>query len=200
MKEENLIRQAEEFAKRHHQSQKQATGKPYFEHPKEVAKLLKNWNQDEEVIASGYLHDVVEDCNVSLAEIKNKFGERIAYLVDGMSWIRTPDGKDFDATYKKFANYAKKEPVLVLIKLADMTSNIPNISAKNNRKWVIEKSYPRNMAFYIPFIKAVGLTKQADKIINEFHKYTKVKIKSALYNYISKKEIEQVKKHIKTQK
>lgn len=189
---------AEEFAKKAHEGQKQATGEPYFEHPKAVAELLKKWKQNEEVISAGYLHDVVEDCNVSLEELKEKFGKKVAYLVDGMSWVRSSDSsKDFDVTYRKFATYAKKEPALVLIKLADMTSNIPNISVPSHREFVINKSYPRNMLFYIPFLKAVGLIKEADKIIKEFHKYTQAKVKSVLYDYISKEELKTIKNKIK---
>ena len=88
MKKGKLIQKAEQFAKQVHKGQKDNFGKPYFEHPKHVVGLLKKWKQDEEVIAAGYLHDVVEDCNISLKEIEKKFGKRVAKLVDAMSWER----------------------------------------------------------------------------------------------------------------
>ena len=71
----DLIKRSEKFAKKCHSGQKQATGRPYFEHPKKVVELLKRWNQtNEEVISAAYLHDVVEDCNIKLSEIRKKFG------------------------------------------------------------------------------------------------------------------------------
>ena len=193
MKKRKLVFLAEKFAKKAHEGQRQVTGKPYFEHPKEVARLLKNLGQDEEVISAGYLHDVVEDCGISLKEVKIKFGAKVAFLVEGMSWIKSNGKKDFDASCKKFTNFSKKEPALILIKLADMTANLPNLSEPSHREWIVNKSYPRNMTFYIPFMRAVGMNKQSKKIVDEFHKYTKKPIKSVLYDYISKAELKKIK-------
>ena len=199
MKKEEIIIAAESLARKAHKGQKQVTGKPYFEHPLEVSIILRSWNQDEEVISAGYLHDVVEDCNIPLAEIKKMFGKKVAFLVDGMSWVRSnkTGKKEYEATYAKFAKYAKKEPSLVLIKMADMLSNLPNIHVKSHRGWAINKSYPRIMKFYIPFARAVGLSKYAKKVIGEYGRYTKKKIKSVLYDYISKKDIVKIKERLK---
>ncbi len=196
-----LISQAYSFAEKAHKGQEQSSGKPYFEHPKKVAQLLKKWKQNEEVICAGLLHDVVEDCDVSLATIKKTFGERVAFLVDGMSWeINKKTGiKDVESTYQKFANYSVKEPALILIKLADLTANIPNMkfNFKNQKEWFINKSYPRNMAFYIPFIRAGGYIKETDKIIKEFHKYVKIPINSIIFRYISKKQLNKIKNELR---
>lgn len=183
------------LAREAHKGQKQVTGKPYIEHPSEVGRMLASWRQDYEVICAGYLHDVVEDTKTSLSKIKKKFGKRTANLVGGMSWIRFKDktkGKDWHATYKKFSRMSKKDPSLVLIKAADMISNIPNIHVKSHRKFVVEKSYPRNMKFYVPFLKEAGLRKATKKIERAFHKYTRKKIKSVLNDYISKKDLRKI--------
>jgi len=193
----NLIKEAEIFAKKAHEGQKQVTGKPYFEHPKKVVEYLKKWNQDEGVISAGYLHDVVEDCNTSLEEIKKKFGERVAFLVEWMSWVITAGKKDLDLTYKRFSTFAIREPSLVLIKTADILSNLPNISHPSIREWVINKSYPRNMGFYVPFIEEVGLERFSNQITKEFHKFTTSSVKSVLYDYISKKDLQLLKEKIK---
>jgi len=200
MNEKEVVLEAEQLARKAHEGQKQATGKPYFEHPQEVARLLGLWGQDEEVICAGYLHDVVEDCNILLKEIKEKFGERVAKFVDGMSWVIDKGKKDFDITYKKFSKIAKNEPALVLIKLADMTANLPNIDEPSHREFIINKSYPRNMVFYIPLMKAVGLGKEADEIIKRFHKYINTPIDSVLYDYLSIEDINEIKSKILTLK
>lgn len=201
---QRLIIKAKEFAKKAHKGQKQATGRSYFEHPLKVAEFLKKWKQDDEVICAGLLHDTVEDCNIPLKQLKKSFGKRVAMLVDGMSIVLIKKSgrtiKDMDATYKKFAIYTKKEPSLVLIKMADMLSNIPNIHVKSQRIFIINKSYPKLKMFWIPFIRESGFKKYAYKIKKELNKYTKKRIKSVLYNYINKKELNKIKKRLTSKK
>lgn len=194
-----LVKKAEAFARKVHRGQKQATGKPYFNHLLDVASLLKKWKQDDEVICAGLLHDAVEDSDVSLRDIEIEFGKRVAFLVDGMSWIRDKKTrkKDWPSSYKKFAEYSKKEPSLVLIKAADMISNIPNTRVKTQRKWLIEKSYPRSKSFWIPFLKETGLEEVTLKIEKEHKKYNIKKVKSVLHDYISKKELKLIREKLK---
>lgn len=195
------IKKAEQFARKAHKGQKQVTGRPYVDHAIKVASLLKKWKQDDEVICAGLLHDVVEDCNVSLKEIKDKFGKRVAYLVDAMSVVRIKKRKkDMGATYKKFARSAKKEPSLAYIKTADMLSNIPNIHELSHRDFIINKSYPRLKMFWLPLISTVGFKKEAKEIEKHFNKYTKRRVKSELYNYLSKEDLKKIKKKLKWNK
>ena len=190
------IKQAYEFAKKAHEGQKQVSGRPYFDHPKKVAELLTKWNQDPEVICAGLLHDVVEDCDIPIEEIKNKFDERVANLVDAMSFVlKNENGKskkDMDATYKKFIKHVKNEPSLALIKSADMLSNIPNIHILSHRDFIINKSWPRLKMFWLPFIREVGLGDIASKIEKEFSDYTTEDVQSVLEDYISKKDLEKI--------
>jgi len=202
MNPKDILYEAEQFAKKAHHKQKQITGKPYFEHPKKVAILLKNWEQEDGVIMAGYLHDVVEDCNISLDKIEKLFGKRVTKLVDGMSWIKDKKSgkKDLDATYKKFSKISKKEPAILLIKLADMISNIPNVCEPSHREWIVTKSYPRVMSFYIPFLEAVGLGKQTKVIVKSYNKYVNTPVKSILFKYITQKEINKIRARIKITK
>ena len=193
-------KEAETFAMKVHSGQKQTSGKPYVEHPLKVAFILKNWNQDEDVVCAGLLHDVVEDSGISLSELKNKFGKRTAFLVDGMSWVlnKKTHKKDWEATYRKFVSYSKKDSSLVLIKLADMISNIPNVRLNftKQNEWFIKKSYPVNMGFYVPFMKMVGLSSKVKPIEIAFSKYIKKRVKSRVLEFISKEDLEKIKQKI----
>lgn len=193
----NIIKTAEILARKAHKGQKQANGKSYIKHPLKVAEILKKWNQDDEIIAAGLLHDVVEDSDITLRDIKKKFGKRIANLVDAMSVILVKENgktkKDMPATYRKFIKYAKKEPSLILIKTADMISNIPNMKVTSHRDFVINKSYPRLKMFWLPLITEAGMKNEAKQIEKEFHKYTKRRIKSVLWNYVTREEIKKIK-------
>ncbi len=195
-----IIQKAEKFARRYHKGQRQVTGKPYINHPIKVAELLKKYNQDDEVITAGLLHDVVEDCDVSLKEIENNFGKRVAFLVDAMSFVlKIKNGKrkkDMDVTYKKYARAIKKEPSLVYVKTADMVSNIPNIHELSHRDFIINKSYVRLKMFWLPLISAVGFKKEAQRIKKHFSKYTKKRVKSVLPEYLSKEDLKKIKEKL----
>lgn len=192
----NIIEKAKALATKLHKNQKRKNGRPYIEHPREVAEILKKWNQDNEVIAAGWLHDVVEDCNITLNEIKEKFGNRVALLVDGMSWEIKNGKKDIGATYTKFAAFSNKDPSIILIKAADMLSNIPMLKAEN-RDFVINKSYPRNKSFYLPLFHSIDLREEASKIEKEYNKIIKKNIKSVLSDYFTNREINKIKQKLK---
>ena len=67
------------------------TGSPFILHPMEVAQILSTMTDDQEVIAAGILHDIVEDTDGTLGEIKQRFGDRVAALVDSESEKKDPD-------------------------------------------------------------------------------------------------------------
>ncbi len=84
---DDLIRAAEKFATEAHKDQhlRNASADPYIEHPRKVAALVKESGGTAEEIAAAWLHDVVEDTNVKLDEIKKQFGSKIAEIVDGLT-------------------------------------------------------------------------------------------------------------------
>jgi len=74
------------FAASAHRTQtRKGTDIPYIMHPVHVAMILLRHGFDEEIVVAGLLHDVVEDCNVSLREIEVRFGARVAALVDAVT-------------------------------------------------------------------------------------------------------------------
>ncbi len=83
----NILKQAKDFAiKAHHgQYRKTEKDKPMIIHPINVAEILKEYGFDDNVIAAGYLHDVVEDTKYTIEDIKQNFNEDIASLVEGAS-------------------------------------------------------------------------------------------------------------------
>ena len=81
------ILKAYEFSKKAHSKQIRASGVPYLEHPIQVAKLLTEIKLDGPSIATGLLHDTVEDTTTTISEINDRFGNEITYLVDGLTKI-----------------------------------------------------------------------------------------------------------------
>ena len=92
-----LIRRASELSQRAHEGQTRISGEPYFLHSLAVANILAELNLDAETVSAAMLHDVVEDTDITLEDIRHQFGDAVAQLVDGvtkMDIISTLRGSD----------------------------------------------------------------------------------------------------------
>ncbi len=129
----NLVRRAEEFAKRAHGElgqRRKYTGEPYEVHPEAVARLVASVTDDPEVIAAAWLHDVVEDTGVTLKEIEQEFGARVMELVADLTDVsRQPDGNRAVRKAIDLAHTAKAAPEAKTVKLADLIDNCRSIAA-----------------------------------------------------------------------
>ena len=84
----NIVKKAYSYAKKQHAEQKRLSGEAFIVHPLETAIVLATLKLDPPTIASALLHDVVEDCDVSLQDISKDFGSEIAKLVDGVTKLK----------------------------------------------------------------------------------------------------------------
>lgn len=123
-----LIRKAYEFANEVHKNEKRASGEPYVQHSLETAHILAELKQDPRSIAAALLHDVLENTEVTLEDLKEKFDEEIAMLVDGVtkiSKIRYHDREERDAeSIRKMFLATTKDIRVLIIKLADKLHNM----------------------------------------------------------------------------
>lgn len=113
------------FAQKAHEGQtRKFTGEPYFKHPKGVARSIEHLTRDEDMIIAALLHDVVEDCNVTILEIQEKFGKQVADYVTALTSNRTAL-KLSESKAKYLINKMSVMSVEELIlKLADRADNI----------------------------------------------------------------------------
>jgi (p)ppGpp synthase/HD superfamily hydrolase len=137
-----LIDNARAFAMEAHKNQvRKYTGAPYFTHPERVAKAVQQYCSKEHteqlpvIVAAAYLHDVVEDCDVSFDDIRNKFGQNVMELVawltnrsKGMK-LRRSDRKKIDRSVIKCAPKEAK-----IIKLLDRIDNLGEMSTNDPEK------------------------------------------------------------------
>ena len=86
--EQNLVTAAYQRAEAAHANQKRKSGEPYFTHCIAVASILAEMHMDAETIAAGLLHDIVEDSDVSVEELRSEFGTTIAKIVDGVTKLK----------------------------------------------------------------------------------------------------------------
>ena len=124
----NFIYRAYEYAKKAHEGQLRKSGEPYIVHPVQVASILVDLEMDPETIAGGFLHDVVEDTEITLEEIEAQFNAEVAMLVDGVTKldkIKYKSQKALQAeTHRKMFVAMAKDIRVILIKIADRLHNM----------------------------------------------------------------------------
>ncbi|MBR2587156.1 bifunctional (p)ppGpp synthetase/guanosine-3',5'-bis(diphosphate) 3'-pyrophosphohydrolase [Candidatus Saccharibacteria bacterium] len=132
------ILKAVEIATKAHEGQLRKTGEPYINHPLAVKKILEDWQMDEDTIIAGILHDTVEDTDITLEQIKNEFGESVAFLVDGVTKLGKirknmggldtylPETKD---NFLRLMIATGNDIRVLIIKLADRLHNARTLSA-----------------------------------------------------------------------
>lgn len=129
----DVIKKAYVFSAKVHEGQTRLSGEPYLNHPLEVASVLAHLKMDASTVATGLLHDTVEDTLTSVEKIEGIFGKEIASLVDGLTKISrmTFDKKeDREAeNFRKMLLAMAKDIRVVLIKLADRLHNMRTLSA-----------------------------------------------------------------------
>ena len=130
-KDAALIKRAFAFAAQHHAGQKRKSGQPYIVHLVEVANLLADMRLDGITLASGLLHDVVEDTPVTIEQLRKEFGAEIALCVDGVTKLGRLQFRSSEArqaeTFRKMLLAMIDDIRVILIKLADRTHNMRTI-------------------------------------------------------------------------
>jgi (p)ppGpp synthase/HD superfamily hydrolase len=143
----DLEKHALRFATKAHEGQlRKYTGEPYINHPIAVAAIVATVEHTPEMIAAAYLHDTVEDCGVTLAEIKERFGGKVATLVAYLSDISTPYHGNRDARKSLDLQHTALAPVEAkTIKLADLIDNTKTISTFDPGFWQVYKVEKKNL-------------------------------------------------------
>lgn len=123
-----LLARAYRFSEKAHVGQKRLSGDKYVSHCVEVAKILVDLQLDSTTVASGLIHDVVEDTDVTVDDIEAEFGKEIAEIVDGLTKIgHLPLNSSQDRqveNYRKLLLSIAKDARVILIKLADRLHNM----------------------------------------------------------------------------
>lgn len=127
----DLVTRAREFAQAAHRKKdhrRKYSGEPYEVHLLAVAAIVASVTQDERTIAAAWLHDVVEDTDVTLDEVAAAFGPEVAELVENLTDIsRLSDGNRAERKAIDRDHLARARPEAKTVKLADIIHNAPDI-------------------------------------------------------------------------
>ena len=150
---------AYEFGARAHEGQTRLSGEPYITHPIAVAQLLADMHLDSQTIVAAILHDVVEDTETSLDEIRQTFGDEVAMLVDAVSKL---DQIQFNSRAEAQAESFRKMMLamiedirVILVKLADRLHNMSTLDSMPREKQA--RIARETLEIYAPIANRLGI-------------------------------------------
>ena len=163
----DTLDKAYNFALKAHEKQKRDEGSPYIIHPVAVANILTELKLDSATIATGLLHDTIEDTHATYKTIEKEFGKEVADLVDGVTKISAYENQA--ASDSKAENFRKlilatsKDIRVLLVKLADRLHNMRTIQFVTNKDKQIRKA-KETMEIYAPLADRMGMNRIRDEL------------------------------------
>ena len=161
------LSKAYDFAIKAHENQKRDSGDPYSNHPIAVASILTELKLDSATIATGLLHDTIEDTHATYETIKDEFGQEVADLVDGVTKISVFENQATSNSkaenFRKLILATSKDIRVLLVKLADRLHNMRTIDAidKIEKK---ERIAQETMEIYAPLADRMGMHHIRDEL------------------------------------
>ncbi|MBU3601000.1 bifunctional (p)ppGpp synthetase/guanosine-3',5'-bis(diphosphate) 3'-pyrophosphohydrolase [Polynucleobacter sp. AM-25C3] len=154
-----LIKKAFQFSDASHLGQYRHSGEPYITHPVAVAELCATWRLDAPSIMAALLHDVIEDTGCTQADLVEKFGSKVAELVEGLTKL---DKLEFQShaeaqaeSFRKMFMAMARDVRVILVKLADRTHNMRTLDAVPMEKR--RRVAAETIEIYAPIAHRLGL-------------------------------------------
>ncbi len=186
------IEKALHFANEAHKSQKRLSGEAYLRHPIEVAKICTELKLDIASICAALLHDTVEDTQTSLDEIKEKFGDEVASIVDGLTKLQkitfTSRIESQAENFRKMLLAMAKDLRVIVIKLADRLHNMKTLEAMPEEKRL--RISQETLDIYAPLAHRLGINWVKSDLEDLSLKYLKPEIYFKLAEKIVKSQQE----------
>ncbi|HSA54366.1 MAG TPA: bifunctional (p)ppGpp synthetase/guanosine-3',5'-bis(diphosphate) 3'-pyrophosphohydrolase, partial [Gemmatimonadaceae bacterium] len=168
-----LLARAYRFSAKAHEGQFRRNGDPFVTHCVEVAKILAELQLDSVTVATGLIHDVVEDTPVKIEDVEREFGAEIAGLVDGLTKIghlpmHSTEERQVE-NYRKLLVSIAREVRVIIIKLADRLHNMRTLDSLPEDKQ--RRIAQETMDLYAPLAHRFGMAKMRWELEDLAFKY-----------------------------
>lgn len=167
--DEAFLNRAYVFGVKAHGEQTRASGEPYFNHPVEVAAILTELRLDDATIVTALLHDTLEDTDATYADLKEKFGEEVAQLVDGVTKLselshqaRIRRERAQAENFRKLLMAMARDPRVLLVKMADRLHNMRTIHYLKPEKR--ERIAQETIDIFAPLAGRMGMQRFRDEL------------------------------------
>lgn len=184
-----LVTKAYDFAKKAHEGHKRLSGEPYFNHVSATAKSLAELGMGSATIVAGFLHDTIEDVNVSPEEIKKEFGDEVLFLVEGVTKLgklKYHGTERYVKSLQKFFVATSRDLRVLIIKLCDRLHNIKTLDYVPKTKQL--RIAKETLEIFAPLAYRLGIKKlQRD-------------LEDTAFSYVYPEESGKIKKLLKTKK
>ena len=161
------LTKAYDFALKAHEKQRRDEGSPYIIHPIAVANILTELKLDSATIATGLLHDTIEDTHATYNTIVDEFGKEVADLVDGVTKISELENQAVSNSkaenFRKLILATSKDIRVLLVKLADRLHNMRTLHFVTDKEKQIRKA-KETMEIYSPLADRMGMNRIRDEL------------------------------------
>ena len=161
------LSKAYDFALKAHLNQKRDEGAPYIIHPVAVADILTDLKLDSATIATGLLHDTIEDTKATYETVKAEFGKEVADLVEGVTKISELEDKGIKNSkaenFRKLLLATSEDIRVLLVKIADRLHNMRTIQFVKDKDKQIRKA-TETMEIYAPLADRMGMNRIRDEL------------------------------------
>ncbi len=184
-----LIEKAAKYATKCHDGQTRKSGKPFIDHPLNVAKILIDWRMDATSVLAGVLHDVVEDTSATLEDIEKMFGKNVAILVDGLTKmsIARSGMKNLSEYMPQTADNLSKLLIaisqdvrVIIVKLADRLHNLRELQFLSPAKQL--KIAQESLDVFAPMADRLGMGR------------VRMELEELAFSYLDPKRFKQLEK------
>lgn len=191
-KELELITKAYMFAYKKHFGQKRLTGENYIEHPLNVAYILTGIFADSATICAALLHDVLEDTDATIEEVREKFGDEITSLVEGVTKINklnfTGDTETVIANHRKILVGLSEDVRVIIIKLADRLHNLRTLWILSEKKQ--KQKAKETLDILAPIAHRLGMNQIKSELEDLSLRYYKPDIYFSIVEMLNKSKVE----------
>ncbi len=184
-----LLCKAFQFAYRLHEGQFRKSGEPYIAHPVAVAGILRDLGGSEAVIAAGFLHDVVEDTEVSSEEIEAQFGAEVRHLVDGVTKLSkfnfSSKTEQQAENFRRMFLAMAQDIRVILVKLADRLHNMRTLEHMPDDKRRLKAQETRDI--FAPLANRLGMGRLKWELEDLSFKYLESESYREIQSFVAEK-------------